>query len=509
MCAAIADDTTVSVMIHWTIRNYFAFVKPCIEFQELTKLEVGVKYFGFSLDESKAVYREGYVSAEACLTHLDHTRAAFQAAQQAADIDKIEIHGPKSQVDKLRDFFKSFPVSFWSYVDGAFFVPDKYHSVADHIVPDSTLSVHVYWEIADALAFLSAAVDFQALTREEEEVRFYGFALCGEQAVCREGYDSAQGFLSHLRNVDAALQAAQRAARISKIEVHGPIAEVETLRSPLRDFPVVYWGYPAGAFLVPTQCVGSQMALEDPVVTLCPYFRLNDCKKFKQIWQQDFRNFAHKSDCVHYSFGFTTDGRAHCREAYKNAEAVLQHLADVDTPLKAVLNGPAELERLEVHGPKAEIDKLVEPLTPFNCKFFVSEWGFRPHKPAMGFDTVCHLYPYFKLNRPDEFKKIWRDAYPATKAAAEAEKSHQYSFSFENRDVASCREAYADADGILLHLRNVDAPLKAVLNGPADLLRLEVHGPKAECDKLQEALGPLGCTFFHTEWGFRNAFPLA
>ena len=75
---------------------------------------------------------------------------------------------------------------------------------------------------------------------------------------------------------------------------------------------------------------------------------------------------------MHYSFGFTEDGtRAHCREAYTSAKTALQHLADVDAALKAVLDGPAELERLEVHGPKAEIDQLIEPLTPFGCKFFV------------------------------------------------------------------------------------------------------------------------------------------
>ena len=55
------------------------------------------------------------------------------------------------------------------------------------------------------------------------------------------------------------------------------------------------------------------------------------------------------------------------------------------------------------------------------------------------------------------------------------------------------------------HVRYLDTPLKAVLDGPADLLRLEVHGPKAENDKLKEALGPLGCVFYNTEWGFRNA----
>ena len=209
--------------------------------------------------------------------------------------------------------------------------------------------------------------------------------------------------------------------------------------------------------------------------------------------------------CVHYSFGFTDDGRAHCREAYTSAQTVLQHLADVDGPLKAVLAGPAELERLEVHGPKAEVDKLREPLSAFGCIFFVSEWGFRPSKPAMEFDSVCHLYPYFEMKDVKTFKQIWSDAYPSTKAAADAEKSHQYSFSFEDDKIASCREAYADAEGILLHLKNVDTPLNAVLDGPADLMRLEVHAPADECAKLKDALGSLGCVFYKTEWGFRNA----
>ena len=245
--------------------------------------------------------------------------------------------------------------------------------------------------------------------------------------------------------------------------------------------------------------------LEDTTVTLCPYFKVKDAAKFKEIWKGAYDPFAHKEDCVHYSFGFTEgDERAHCREAYTSAATALQHLADVDAPLKAVLDGPAELERLEVHGPKAEIDKLIEPLTPFGCLFFVCEWGFRPSKPAMADDTVVHLYPYFTMKDAPKFKQIWGDAYPATKKAAAEEKTHQYAFSFEGSGIASCRESYADAEGVLTHVTNVDTPLKAVLDGPSDLLRLEVHGPAAECAKLKDALGPLGCVFYETQWGFRN-----
>jgi len=248
--------------------------------------------------------------------------------------------------------------------------------------------------------------------------------------------------------------------------------------------------------------------LTDGAITLAPYFKLKDAEAFKQIWKADYAAFKNKDDCVHYAFCFTDDNtRAHCREAYTDAKAVLQHLANVAEPLKSVLNPEvAELERLEVHGPKAEIDKLIEPLTPLGCVFYTAEWGFRTSHPAMEQDSVCHVYPYFSLKDEEAFKKMWKDAYPATVAAAAEEKSHQYAFSFSG-NTASCRESYADADGFLKHLENVDAILKAVLDGPAELLRLEIHAPPSEVEKLKPVLAPLGGEFFNVEWGFRNAVP--
>jgi len=248
-------------------------------------------------------------------------------------------------------------------------------------------------------------------------------------------------------------------------------------------------------------------ALEDGTVTLAPYFVVHDKDKFCSIWRADFAHFQHKDDCVHYAFTFSEDGRAHCREAYHDAKAVLQHLADVDTPLNAVLDpAVAQLEKLEVHGPASELELLRDALSPLGAKFFACEWGFRPAHAAMEEDSVVHLYPYFKMQAENQFKAIWKGAYESTKAAAAAEKSHQYAFSFDG-DMASCREAYGDAEGVLLHLKNVDTPLNAVLNGPAELDHIEVHGPAAELEKLRPALGPLGAQFFTTGWGFRNATP--
>ena len=108
----------------------------------------------------------------------------------------------------------------------------------------------------------------------------------------------------------------------------------------------------------------------------------------------------------------------------------------------------------------AELDQLREAFAPLGAKFFVCEWGFRPAKKAMETDTTIHLYPYFNLKDEAKFKSVWRQAYHTTWAAAAVEKTHQYAWSFSG-NAASCRESYADAEGVLLHLKSVEGALKA------------------------------------------------
>jgi hypothetical protein len=256
----------------------------------------------------------------------------------------------------------------------------------------------------------------------------------------------------------------------------------------------------------------TEPSLEDSVCCISPYFKVHKVDQFKALWKAAFDPFAHKEDAVYYAFTFreAEDGitRAHCREAYTSADTVLQHLADVDGPLNAVLaDGIAELERLEARGPAAEIEKLREPLGAFGCIFYTAEWGFRPNRaPQPNADTVCHLYPYFKLKDAAKFKAIWREAYPSTKANADAEKSHQYAFCFTDDDgIALCREAYGDAEGLLLHVKNVGPQLGLVLDpAVAELLRLEIHAPANQMEALKAGTAGLPVTFFTTAWGFRN-----
>ncbi len=79
--------------------------------------------------------------------------------------------------------------------------------------------------------------------------------------------------------------------------------------------------------------------------------------------------------CLYYAFTFDGD-QAHCREGYVNAEGLLKHLENVGALLDEMLK-LAEVQRLELHGPAGELEKLRGPLASLNPQYFVLDGGFR------------------------------------------------------------------------------------------------------------------------------------
>jgi hypothetical protein len=117
---------------------------------------------------------------------------------------------------------------------------------------------------------------------------------------------------------------------------------------------------------------------KDTCCSLVPYFDVAEGKMdaFKALGPTFIKLTRTEPGCLYYAFSFSGQ-TAHCREGYKNAAAVLAHLANVDAPLKEALS-ISKISRLEVHGPAAELDKLREPLKGLNPQFFVlAEGGFR------------------------------------------------------------------------------------------------------------------------------------
>ena len=89
------------------------------------------------------------------------------------------------------------------------------------------------------------------------------------------------------------------------------------------------------------------------------------------------------------------------------------------------------------------------------------------------------IHPYFKVH-PGQHDAA-RALLPQFVVATTPEpKCRSYEFTV-NGDMVFCREAYADAEGVLAHLENVGVLLGEMLK-LSDLARLEIHGPAAELE---------------------------
>ncbi len=119
------------------------------------------------------------------------------------------------------------------------------------------------------------------------------------------------------------------------------------------------------------------MATNDTCVTIVPYFKIHSGKlgDAKALCDQCVERTRSEPKCLFYGFSFDGD-ELHCREGYADATGALAHLENIDPLLKKLL-GVADLTRLEVHGPAAELDLLRQPMAGLKPKFFVLEYGFR------------------------------------------------------------------------------------------------------------------------------------
>ena len=115
-------------------------------------------------------------------------------------------------------------------------------------------------------------------------------------------------------------------------------------------------------------------------------------------------------------------------------------------------------------------------------------------------DQACSIHPYFQVRegRLEDFKAVSERCVAQT---SEEEGCQFYGFSFDGSE-AHCRESYRDAGALLTHLER-NGPLLEEALGMSELVRLEVHGPAGELDKLRGPLAELQPRFFVLESGFR------
>ncbi len=119
------------------------------------------------------------------------------------------------------------------------------------------------------------------------------------------------------------------------------------------------------------------MSTNDTCCTIVPYFRVSgtNLEAFKLLCAKAVEETSEEPKCLFYGYSFAGD-MAFCREGYEDAQGVLAHLKKV-TPVLREMLALSELVKLEIHGPKTEIDQLREPLAEMNPTFYTLEYGFR------------------------------------------------------------------------------------------------------------------------------------
>lgn len=110
-------------------------------------------------------------------------------------------------------------------------------------------------------------------------------------------------------------------------------------------------------------------------VSIHPYFRIHpgQADAVKGILREFVAKTATEEKCLWYEFTINGD-QVFCREAYVGAEGALAHLENVGATLQR-MGAVTTLERLEIHGPAEELEKLKAPLKDLKPAWFVFECG--------------------------------------------------------------------------------------------------------------------------------------
>ena len=99
----------------------------------------------------------------------------------------------------------------------------------------TAVSLHPYFQIHPGKIeeFTANFPAFIERTSAEEGCLYYDFTLNGDEAFCREAYVDGDAALHHLQNVDDLLKKALSISTLTRLEIHGPEAELAKMRAPL------------------------------------------------------------------------------------------------------------------------------------------------------------------------------------------------------------------------------------------------------------------------------------
>ena len=114
------QDTCCTLVPYFKVHEgqLTAFKEGCDTFVEKSLTETGCMFYHFSFRGDEAHCREGYENAEAVLNHLDNVGALLGEALKIADLTRIEVHAPESEIAKLMEPLAGLNPKFFTLATG-------------------------------------------------------------------------------------------------------------------------------------------------------------------------------------------------------------------------------------------------------------------------------------------------------------------------------------------------------------------------------------------------------
>jgi quinol monooxygenase YgiN len=500
-----------------SIHPYFTILdeeqaKPIMEdFVKRTKMEKGCIYYGWDLVGDQLYCREAYVNAAAVLKHLENVAPCIDAILAGpAKLDRIEFHGPASELAKLQETADKLGAKCFAVDMGISFMVEENGAEAKNF---GLCTIQPYFTVLDMERAKPIMQEFVEQTAKEKSCVYYGWTMDGDKLFCREAYLDAEGVLQHLENVGPCIEKilASGVCKLDSIEFHGPQADLDRLREKADALGAKCYATDSGfqRFEQTAQQAPMTLGSTGAMCSIHPYFTIVDKSKAKDIMEEFVTKTNSEKGCIFY--GWDLDGdNLFCREAYLDASAVLAHLENVSPCIDKLLAGPAKLQRIEFHGPSSELAKLKHTADKLGAKLFATdksisflevESSAQPVGFAGSAQTLVTIHPYFTVCNLEKAKPIMSQFVEKTKK----EKGCLYYGWTMEGDKLFCQEGYVDADAVLRHLDNVGGCIGELLaDGVAKLDCIEFHGPQAELHKLQEKASALGAKLYVNDSGFQK-----
>jgi quinol monooxygenase YgiN len=105
-------------------------------------------------------------------------------------------------------------------------------------IPSNCVSIHPYFKAHPGQldAVKASLPSFIAKTATEKNNLYYDFTLNGDLLFCREAYLDAEALQAHLTSIGPMLQEFLKIADLTRLEIHGPAAELEKLKASFAPF---------------------------------------------------------------------------------------------------------------------------------------------------------------------------------------------------------------------------------------------------------------------------------